>query len=197
MAHQKYFSYLKNGVTLWNHWRENHPHEIPDLREINLEGANLEGANFKDTNLAGANLRWANLKRVDFTNANLSHAECMMADCSMACFVGANLSNADFRGAILVHAKLQEAKLVQTNLSQTNVTGANFYDTARDGWNIEGSLCEYVFWDWSKEHRIPQHGYFRPGEFEKRYKNSHTPHHPLRAMLHLVTLMFNRVSLVE
>lgn len=116
-----------------------------------------------------------------------------MADCSMAGFVGADLSSADFRGAILVHAKFQEAKLAQTNLSQTNLTGANFYDTIRDGWNIEGSQCEYVFWDWSKEHRIPERGYFRPGEFEKRYKNSQAPHHPLRAMRRLVTLITNHI----
>ncbi|MDY0094177.1 MAG: pentapeptide repeat-containing protein [Candidatus Vecturithrix sp.] len=197
MTHQKHLKYLKGGLKSWNYWREQNPHEILDLQEINLEGANLEGANFKDVNLARANLRWANLKRADFTNADLSNASLMMADCSETCFIRANLIKADFRGAILVNAKFQEAELVQTDLSQTNITGANFYDTTRNGWHIEGSLCEYVFWDWNREHRIPERGHFTPGEFEKRYKNPRIPHHSLRTMLHLLTVIIQQACLLK
>ena len=119
-----------------------------------------------------------------------------MADFTEALFLGANLTNADFRGAILLNTNFQHAKLIQANFSQTNMTGANLYDTRRDGWNIEDSQCEYVFCDWNREHRVPEHGDFKPGEFEEQYQEMQASGFSLNMLFHLFLLMLNRVFLL-
>ncbi len=44
MANEEHLRILKQGVTAWNQWREDHPNEIVDLYRADLTEANLSGA---------------------------------------------------------------------------------------------------------------------------------------------------------
>jgi hypothetical protein len=54
MADKKQLDILKQGVQVWNQWREKHPDISPDLR-----GTNLNSASLTRTNLSDADLRCA------------------------------------------------------------------------------------------------------------------------------------------
>src|SRR5579875_2382899 len=80
MANQDHLHKLREGVDVWNHWRQDHPQITPDLSGAELTSANLRGANFTSTNLRDASL--------------------MRADLAGASFAGANLAGTSFSGAI-------------------------------------------------------------------------------------------------
>ncbi len=44
MANPEHLKILKQGVEVWNRWREEHLDGRPNLLRANLQGANLEGA---------------------------------------------------------------------------------------------------------------------------------------------------------
>ena len=84
MANQEHLEILKQGVEVWNEWRENNRSVQPllsaanlsgaDLSRVNLSGAMLRGANLSGVDLSSANLSGADLKDVDLSSANLSGA---------------------------------------------------------------------------------------------------------------------------
>lgn len=80
MANQEHLDILKQGVKVWNQWREAHPDIQPDLSEASLDGLWL-----KDINLRQADLR----------STYLSKAILIGADLRGATLVGANLYDAD------------------------------------------------------------------------------------------------------
>ena len=47
MANQEQLDILKQGMAVWNKWREENPSIGVDLREANLTGVNLTEADFK------------------------------------------------------------------------------------------------------------------------------------------------------
>jgi uncharacterized protein YjbI with pentapeptide repeats len=57
MANQEHLAILKQGVEVWNRWREEYPETKPDLGRTDLGGINLSGINFHRANLSRANLR--------------------------------------------------------------------------------------------------------------------------------------------
>jgi uncharacterized protein YjbI with pentapeptide repeats len=195
MANPEHLKILKQGVEVWNQWREEHPDEEIDLREADLEGARLQEANLSRANLQKANMRRARLREANLQGVDLRQAALMEADLYRAKLEKANLwgtrlykailFEADLTGTTLQEATLQRASLVHTNLSQTNITGAKLYGTARNDWIIEGIQCDYLYWDekpyfreeeeeeekqWLVDHRTPKDRDFRPGEFENLYK---------------------------
>jgi len=135
MANQKHLHILKQGVKIWNQWREVHPDIRPDLieakltradlchanlSEANLGYAELSEANLFETNLSGANLSGANLSRANLSRANLGHAE----------LIEANLSRANLSGAYL-----RKAVLVETNLTGAILTQCSIYGIS--AWNVK------------------------------------------------------------
>src|SRR5258708_30228702 len=106
MANQEHLEILKQGISVWNMWREQYPKIQPDLSGINLEEVNLsstnrlrihhhldaqerywllegemdDAANFSHANLAGTVLSRAILCSVNFSEANLSDADLTDAD---------------------------------------------------------------------------------------------------------------------
>ena len=56
MAKQEHLDILKQGVEVWNLWRERRPEIQPDLSGANLNGANLSGANLNEVGLMRMNL---------------------------------------------------------------------------------------------------------------------------------------------
>ena len=150
MANQEQLEVLKQGVHIWNKWREENPNTKINLRKADLSDANLIGvdlsdadlsyANLDKTNLAYANLRraklfltlmiGAGLNNADLTNANLTHAQLSYADLSEANLTGANLTNAD----------LMRANLVDTEIDGAIVSGSAVYGV--NVWDLKGEFAE-------------------------------------------------------
>jgi hypothetical protein len=106
MANEEQLSILKQGVKVWNKWREENPGSDVDLSEANLRDADLNGAD-----LSGADLRRADLSFSDLSEADLT---------------GALLSLAHLQVAYLFRANLKAAELIGTNLQGATLTETNF-----------------------------------------------------------------------
>lgn len=132
MANQKHLAILKQGVEVWNAWREMHPEVRPDLgsaklnsidlSKVNLSQANLKRADFDRANLRASNLARADLYKVDFKSAILIDTDMSGANLHRADFYRANLSGANLSGAALIGADLS-----YTNLSEANLNGAKLH----------------------------------------------------------------------
>ncbi len=99
MADEQHLEILKQGVEVWNWWREENREIRTDLR-----GAGLRGADLRRVDLRGANLRGADLREADLRGANLG---------------GANLGGADLRQATAAYTvfgdlDLREVKGLET-----------------------------------------------------------------------------------
>ncbi len=80
MANDEHLDLLKQGVQVWNNWRQSSPETIPDFSGADLEGAYLESANLKNANFSRANLRkcvfrWARLDGAIFDKAILDEVD--------------------------------------------------------------------------------------------------------------------------
>ncbi len=89
MANPKHLNVLKQGVEVWNRWREENPEIRPDLMQADLREVNLDLANLSGTNLRRAYLYRANLRGADLSGANLCLADLLQADLSEADLSGA------------------------------------------------------------------------------------------------------------
>ncbi len=155
MANQVHLDMLKQGVQVWNQWREAHQDIQPnlrgaDLREVVLRGANLFRADLSSADLSSADLRKinlndANLSRANLNGVNLNEVPLSQADLRFtklnraklrsvglyeanlrqAQLNNADLSFADFDFADLSDANLSSARLLRTNLSGANLNGTN------------------------------------------------------------------------
>ena len=130
MANPEHLAILKQGMEVWNNWRDENLDVIPDLREADLSGtnlsrANLSRANFSCSDMSGADLSYANLSGVNLSRANLS----WYTDLSGADLSGANLSMADLSGGVNLRvANLKGANLRETDLRWANLNVANLSD---------------------------------------------------------------------
>ena len=125
MADQQYLDLIKQGVEVWNQWREEHLDVRPDLFEANLSLANLRRAFFADTFLQHANLLKADLREASFVRADLSRAILRIAYLSDAILGDADLGDADLSEADLSSADLSNAYLIRANLSNASLFGAD------------------------------------------------------------------------
>ena len=116
MAIEEHLRQLNNGLTAWNTWISQNPHESPDFSGANLSGRtlcgeifnervaiymNLSGANLSGADLSGAEIGRADLRGADLSGANLRGANHDGANLRGANHDGANHDGADLRGAIL------------------------------------------------------------------------------------------------
>ena len=133
MANEEHLLILKQGVEVWNRWREQNPTVAPDLsgaelidvdlRRANLTRANLCDANLDEADLDGANLTGAQLKRANLNEANLYRANLTEANLAEANLVGANLNRANFSDADLSHADLRETEVIATQFIRAEFDG--------------------------------------------------------------------------
>lgn len=143
MAIEDHLVTLRQGVDVWNQWRNDHPDVKPNLSDANLSDTNLSGANLSGANLIGADLIGANLSRAelkaarligaDLSYANLSYANFSNADIRYTDFHKANLSQSNLSHADVRHANLRKvdaryADVRYANLSKTNLSFSNFGD---------------------------------------------------------------------
>lgn len=108
MANQEQLEILKQGVEVWNGWRQKNP----EVR-INLSEADLGKAQLAGVNLSRARLRKANFFEADLSKSDLSRT---------------NLRKANLYGANLTEANLNRASLRKTNLGGVNLNGANLFE---------------------------------------------------------------------
>lgn len=129
MENQKHMDILKQGVEIWNQWRQEHPEIRPDLSSAGLSGADLTRANFARANLSSAYLMDTTLNGAILSGANLNYA--ILND--------ARLVQADLRGASLVEAKLNEAILIKTNLCEADLAYAYLNEADLEVANLQGA----------------------------------------------------------
>ena len=134
MANPEHLEILRQGVEVWNRWREEYPGVWPDLSDADLREANLREAYLRGADLRRANLGLADLRVADLRVANLREANLREAYLRGADLRGANLGLADLRVAILREANLRGADLGAADLrgadlSEAELNGAFFWGT--------------------------------------------------------------------
>jgi len=146
MANQDHLNVLKQGVKVWNEWRNQHYEFIADLTNIPDE---LKEANLSEVNFTNTNLDWTNLWQSDLSKANLSYTGFIRTNLQEANLNEANLSSATMAGAFLEGATLKKAILRETNLTKADLSGvdlsgadlsrANLFEA-----NLSGTLLSYA-----------------------------------------------------
>jgi hypothetical protein len=112
MANEEHLAILRQGVEVWNKWRQEHP-ELWTARDIDLSGANLTGADLSGAELWNVDLSEADLSEANLANANLSGARCRDVD-----FSAADLRSTNLRGTDLIKANLDRVNLSGADLSR-------------------------------------------------------------------------------
>jgi hypothetical protein len=130
MANEDQLAILKQGVDVWNKWRNENPEVVINFRSFQpqgnfLRGPVLQGALLNDANLASAKLFEADFKGSDLRDANLREADLRGSNLSGANLQGAKLHLADLRGVNLNRADLSKADLRITNLLGAQLLGTN------------------------------------------------------------------------
>jgi len=130
VANSEHLEILKQGVEVWNKWREDNSDVQPDLSGADLFRADLIEMNLKAVNLSGATLTWAGLIKADLSDAILTGADLREAYLREAVLTNANLREATLIGANLIKADLSGADLQKANLSgvafgEADLTNAN------------------------------------------------------------------------
>ncbi|MCP4108140.1 MAG: TIR domain-containing protein [Desulfobacteraceae bacterium] len=159
MANKEHLEILKQGVEIWNRWREDNPDVKPDLQEAYLKDVNLYGANFTEADLQKANFAEADLQKANFTEADLQKANFIEADLqhanlqktklqgaklTRANLWESNLQRAKLQGAKLTWASLEDATLMETNLQESNFKNANLEKANLWGANLYKSSFWYA-----------------------------------------------------
>jgi uncharacterized protein YjbI with pentapeptide repeats len=128
---------LKQGIEVWNSWREKNCKVTIDLRGINLQREMLSDFNLSNTDLSSANLSYAKLNRANLSSANLRWANLNKADLSDADLINADLcctrlDHSTLSGTNLIRAKLSGARLISVNLSGQDFSWADLSDVRLD-----------------------------------------------------------------
>jgi TIR domain/Pentapeptide repeats (8 copies) len=103
MANPDHLAILKQGVEVWNKWRQDNPRiYMPDLAGADLSNAHLIGINLSKANLFKAKLREAKVSFADLSSAYLVAADLTKVECIGTYFTGADLTRAKLRKAGLI-----------------------------------------------------------------------------------------------
>jgi uncharacterized protein YjbI with pentapeptide repeats len=139
MANPEHLKILKQGVEVWNKWREENSTIFPDLshadlrrddlRGANLQGVNLRAANLQRTNLEGADLFGTDLIVANLNGANLKHTKLSDSNLMSAKLKGADLTDANLTDANLTDAMLADANLTATKLRKTKLFNIILWET--------------------------------------------------------------------
>lgn len=121
MPNEEHLSILKQGVDVWNEWRNINPDVLPDLRQANLSGTDLSNINFNDANLNKAILDKAILHRAQLRSAQLNSSYL-----SETSFTKADLNKVGFRNATISHSNLSKSNLADAVFSGTDLQATDF-----------------------------------------------------------------------
>ena len=158
MANPEHVKILKQGVEVWNKWREDNGYyryiilnpSATGFYELDLAGANLsqtdlKDADLSDANLSNADLHGAELNRAKLIGANLNAANLSKANLSYAYLIGANLSRADLSRADLFDANLTNADLSKANLSRASLYLANLSNANLSEANLSQAILGHAY----------------------------------------------------
>ncbi len=147
MANEEQLSILKQGVDVWNTWREENPNiaidlSYADLAELELHDSLLRGINLNSAELTEVDFQGSNLREANFDNANLTNANLCLTDLHLAKLYNANLSGATLEMSSLVSSSLEKANLEKADLSladlsDANLRGVNLSDATLSQTNFE------------------------------------------------------------
>lgn len=126
MWNEEHLAILRQGVEVWNEWRQENLGIRPDLSQADLRDANLDGVVLREATLQGAILIGCTLHRANFEGANLFGANLDAAALNGANLQTVNLQWSNLQGTILREANLQGANLQGAILRINNVQAANF-----------------------------------------------------------------------
>lgn len=155
MANPEHVEILKQGVKVWNRWRENkritrlglgeaYQKTFVDLSGLDLDDSHLKGIDLSEANLKAASLHRANLQEANLKKANLIWADLFKANLSLANLTGADISWAslykvDLRGAELYGADLLGSYLNGNNLVNTSFSNCRLGSTAFEDADMSNS----------------------------------------------------------
>lgn len=128
MANQEHVKIIKQGVEVWNKWREENIFIVPDLSTPYLVSPGIGKMSEPDTETAKAGLSGMNLSGVNFGGANLSGTNFNRAILSGANLVGARMDYTD-----LIEAKLMKAQLGGVDFTGAVLRGADFSEAIISG----------------------------------------------------------------
>jgi uncharacterized protein YjbI with pentapeptide repeats len=144
MANDEDLARIRQGVTVWNDWREHAPGHRADLSEANLSkahfsGADLRGADLSEANFSATNLTWQ-MKRLGVSATNLLYGDLSEAMLRGADLNGVNLNGANLRGTNLSGVTFGSfANLDGVNFSGAMLNGANFSLAHLGGADLRGA----------------------------------------------------------
>lgn len=146
MSNPEHLAILKQGVEVWNLWREENASLRPDLSDADLTEFDLDVAIYAhpkadptdyppdengirySADPYGVDLKGAVLRNAKLRGLNLTLSEFDGADLSGAELGGANIRMASFRGAILRKANLHDTFFSDCDFTATDFTDAWMYD---------------------------------------------------------------------
>lgn len=154
MANPEHLRILRQGVEVWNRWRQENPSIRPNLfdarlPEVDLCRANLSEANLIQIQLPGAKLTNAHflgavLRGAILTGATLSEANLNSADLAQVYLEDTDLTCAGLTYANLTSARLNRANLSGGVLYLTNLNGAQMGETNLSSCMMQGTLLADV-----------------------------------------------------
>ncbi|MDP8228174.1 MAG: toll/interleukin-1 receptor domain-containing protein, partial [Candidatus Electryoneaceae bacterium] len=155
VANPEHLEILKQGAEVWNEWRKNNPHVIPDLIGADLVRAFLRSANLIEANLTDANLTNANLVKAQLTNADLTRTDLIFTDFTYANLVKANLTQASIGGVNFIWATLKNANFDGASLAGTVFVEVNLTEVRNLDKCSYGSPCSVDFRTLQKSGHLP------------------------------------------
>lgn len=146
MATPEHLEILKQGVQVWNRWRQENPQIRPNLRKANFRKKDLRHVNFSDANLRrsdlrGADLSQANMRRVDLRRANLSAATLREADLTSAILIETTLERAVLNGCYVYGVSAWNLKL--DGAEQKNLIVGKKHDAVFTVDNLE--VAQFIY----------------------------------------------------
>jgi uncharacterized protein YjbI with pentapeptide repeats len=178
MANEEHLAILRQGVEVWNRWREENAEVRPDISHAELNGLELRHVNFARTDLTSADLSSSRLEHADFSGADAVKADLRRADLrqanlrgtnsrqtdfngadlrganlrgsfSQTDFTGADLRQAQCHGADLIHARFNETDMTGADLSGANLFGAGLQASHLRDTNLTGAELTGVIFGWN------------------------------------------------
>ncbi len=129
MANEEHLKILKQGVDVWNRWREQNPEIIPNLSRAELVRADIRRVDLRRAILIEANLRTADLRGANLSKAGLIVANLSLADLSGAILIEAILTGADLSRAVLTGADLSRATVAWSTFGNVDLSAVKGLDT--------------------------------------------------------------------
>jgi len=147
MANKEQLAILKQGVDVWNRWREDNPNLEIDLSKANLDGLhlhriNLFKANLRKTDLDSADLSGADLEQTNMELCSLYKANLHAVNLQRANLWAANLVRANLTQSILYATSFRNASFSNSNLEDADLSSANLRDAILIGTNLSNTFLE-------------------------------------------------------